>query len=212
VCSSDLGTRTAAENELLTAGYAAYWQALATWRAGDDPQPLFQALEAFRVLCVVREGERGVFGVNCALDAALAANGKRKTNSAQGLSSGQPILIQRNDAALRLFNGDIGIVLEYGEEEALFACFPADDAAGYRWLPLSRLPAWESAFAMSVHKAQGSEFAHVALLLPENDNPLMTRELLYTALTRARKDITLLGCRALLQNAIARGMEERLGA
>ncbi|MDR2625878.1 MAG: exodeoxyribonuclease V subunit alpha [Zoogloeaceae bacterium] len=213
--------RSSAENELLTAGYAAYWEALAKWRAGDDPRPLFQALERFRILCVVREGERGVLGVHRALGAALAAFGRQRSEKDRGefLSSGQPILIQRNDAALRLFNGDIGIVLEHGEDNALFACFPAHDATGYHWLPLSRLPAWEGAFAMSVHKAQGSEFDHVALLLPEKDNPLMTRELLYTALTRARQSITLLGNRALLQDAMTRGLgtefqktEEKSGA
>ncbi|MDR3158036.1 MAG: exodeoxyribonuclease V subunit alpha [Zoogloeaceae bacterium] len=202
------GARSSAENDLLTAGYAAYWEALAKWRAGNDPGPLFQALEGFRILCVVREGERGVSGVNRAIGAALAAFGRQKSEKDRGqfLTSGQPILIQRNDAALRLFNGDIGIVLEHGKDNALFACFPAHDATGYHWLPLSRLPVWEGAFAMSVHKAQGSEFGHVALLLPEKDNPLMTRELLYTALTRARQSIALLGNRALLQDAIARGL------
>ncbi|MDR1350021.1 MAG: exodeoxyribonuclease V subunit alpha [Zoogloeaceae bacterium] len=182
--------RSSAENALLTSGYAAYWNALANWRVGDDPKPLFQALDSFRVLCVVREGERGVSGVNRAF-AALKGQ------------SGLPILIQRNDDALRLFNGDIGILLEHGEDNELCACFPAE-AGGYRWLPLSRLPAWEGAFAMSVHKAQGSEFGRIALVLPEQDNPLMTRELLYTALTRARQGIALLGARALIRSAIAR--------
>ncbi|MDR0736801.1 MAG: exodeoxyribonuclease V subunit alpha [Zoogloeaceae bacterium] len=200
--------RSSAENDLLTAGYAAYWKALAGWRAGDDPKPIFQALDSFRVLCVVREGERGVSGVNRVLSAALATSGRQKSEKDRGRSSlsGQPILIQRNDAALHLSNGDIGIMLEHGEDNALFACFPATDADGcngYRWLPLSRLPTWEGAFAMSVHKAQGSEFEHVALLLPEKDNPLMTRELLYTALTRARQGITLLGNRALIRSALA---------
>jgi exodeoxyribonuclease V alpha subunit len=187
-----------AEIDLLATGYAPYWQALADWRIGADPAPLFQALEHFRVLCVVREGERGVSGVNHVLDAIREQ--KLENRGQRGL----PILIRQNDASLHLFNGDIGIVLEYGEEGALCACFPAHEAAAYRWLPLSRLPAWERAFAMSVHKAQGSEFEHITLVLPERDNPLMTRELIYTALTRARRGITLLGNRALAQSAIAR--------
>ncbi|MDR2366197.1 MAG: exodeoxyribonuclease V subunit alpha [Zoogloeaceae bacterium] len=197
--SSDTRLLTA-EIELLAAGYAAYWEALANWRADADPAPLFQALARFRVLCVIRDGERGVSGVNHALDAIRA----RKT-AGRG-ECGLPILIQRNDVALRLFNGDVGIVLERGGENALDVCFP-DDAANvgtYRWLPLSRLPAWEAAFAMSVHKAQGSEFERIALVLPGRDNPLMTRELVYTAITRARQGISLLGNRALLQGAIAR--------
>ncbi|MDR0673985.1 MAG: exodeoxyribonuclease V subunit alpha [Zoogloeaceae bacterium] len=198
------GTRASAEDDRLAAGYAAYWEALSKWQVGNDPKPLFQALERFRALCVVREGERGVSGVNRALGAALAAFGRSRRERDDGLLPGQPILIRRNDATLHLFNGDIGILLERGEDDALFACFPAHDARDYRWLPLSRLPAWESAFAMSVHKAQGSEFDHVALLLPGTENPLMTRELLYTALTRARQSITLLGNRALLKNAMAR--------
>lgn len=127
-------------------------------------------------------------------------------------------MILRNDPASQLFNGDIGIALE--DEEGLGVYFPDGASAGartWRRLAPNRLPLWETAFALTVHKSQGSEFAAVALLLPAQDSPLLTRELIYTAVTRARARVQVLARAELLQQAMARqvrregGLAEQLG-
>jgi len=104
---------------------------------------------------------------------------------------GQPLMITQNDYNLSLFNGDSGVVLpdpEAGGE--LRAFFLSGEGRLRRFLP-SRLPAHETALAMTVHKSQGSEFHRLLLILPEKDSPLLTRELLYTAITRARERVVI---------------------
>ncbi|MCX7898235.1 MAG: exodeoxyribonuclease V subunit alpha [Rhodocyclaceae bacterium] len=153
------------------AGFAAYRAAVA---AGQRPEELFFQLSAFRVLCAHREDAQAV---NRAL--SEGEHGKPE--------HGTPLIVTKNDAWLRVFNGDIGIVWERdGVREALFA-----GEQGLRSLPLSRLPAWEPAWAMTVHRAQGSEFEHVMLILPQEASAVATKELLYTALTRAKRRFTL---------------------
>jgi len=104
------------------------------------------------------------------------------------------VLVTRNDYALGLMNGDIGITLSYpgAAGGGLRVAFPGGDGAqGIKWVLPSRLQAVETVFALTVHKSQGSEFAHTALVLPETLNPVLTRELLYTGITRARTFLTL---------------------
>jgi exodeoxyribonuclease V alpha subunit len=97
------------------------------------------------------------------------------------------LLVTENDYANRLFNGDVGVVLERGG--GLQAAFPDYVTESVRWVELARLPAHETVYAMTVHKSQGSEFDDVLLLLPEANHPLLTRELVYTGLTRARRSV-----------------------
>jgi exodeoxyribonuclease V alpha subunit len=113
-------------------------------------------------------------------------------------------MVLRNDAALGLFNGDIGVVLRGpASDRGLRAWFP--DGDGLRAVPVGRLPQVETAFAMTVHKSQGSEFGHVALVLPEADVPVLTRELVYTGITRSKSLFTLLARdETLLARAIQR--------
>ena len=94
----------------------------------------------------------------------------------------RPLLITENDPRLGLYNGDVGIVVEH--EGSLRAAFV--DGSGLRLLSPPRLPPHETVFAMSIHKSQGSEFDDVVVVLPDATSPLLTRELLYTAVTRAR--------------------------
>jgi exodeoxyribonuclease V alpha subunit len=105
------------------------------------------------------------------------------------------VLVTRNDYGLGLMNGDIGIALRLpGQDGAplLRVAFPRNDGSGgVRFVLPSRLTAVETVFAMTVHKSQGSEFAHTALVLPDALNPVLTKELLYTAITRARERFTL---------------------
>jgi exodeoxyribonuclease V alpha subunit len=100
---------------------------------------------------------------------------------------GRPVMISRNDSALGLFNGDIGIALERG---GLRVWFPMPDGSIKSVQP-SRLPEHDTAWAMTVHKSQGSEFDHAALILPARSVPLVTRELVYTAITRAKRRLSI---------------------
>jgi exodeoxyribonuclease V alpha subunit len=109
---------------------------------------------------------------------------------------GRPVLVTRNDYELGLMNGDIGITLELpspsGEGSVLRVTFPSGDGAGgIKWVLPSRLQAVETVLALTVHKSQGSEFMHAALVLPDTFSPILTRELVYTGITRARAFLTL---------------------
>ena len=109
-------------------------------------------------------------------------------------------MVLRNDYLLKLFNGDVGIVLP-DTSGTLMVYFPENDG-GFRTVAPLRLPEHESAFATTVHKAQGSEFDHVLLLLPAMASRVVTRELLYTAVTRARSGATIVGWTEVLEHAI----------
>ena len=172
-------------------GYAAYLGALREWI--DDKAAVFRAFDRFRLLCAVRESPRGVRSLNrllgeharAALDHPLELGGRSPWYP------GRPVMVMRNDYLLRLFNGDIGICLP-GEDGQLAVWFP-DQGAGFRALAPNRLPEHEDAWAITVHKAQGSEFDALLCLLPEKSSPVMVRELLYTAVTRARSRVMLVG-------------------
>lgn len=193
---------------------AAPWQPYVSAVQAGQPAAVFAALETFRILCARRSGLRGVDQVNALLEKALRpALSDGSTPPAQPHYRGRPLLITRNDPATQLFNGDIGVLLPH--EGALAACFP-DSRGGYRWLPLARLPAHDTAFAMTIHKSQGSEFDRVCILLPGEDGPLLTRELIYTAVTRARRGIQLHAAFDILESCIQRrtrrysGLADRL--
>jgi len=103
--------------------------------------------------------------------------------------AGRPVMVTRNDYALELMNGDIGICLK-GPNGKLRVAF-SDSAGGIRWIVPSRLDGIETVFAMTVHKSQGSEFQHVLLVIPPQDSAVLSRELIYTGLTRARENLTI---------------------
>jgi exodeoxyribonuclease V alpha subunit len=187
----------------LAAGYAAYLAAVL--RDPTDRERITRAFGRFRALCAVREGPRGMQTLNdwmtrraretlATLPSNLAADGRSLW------FAGRPVMVLRNDYVLKLFNGDIGITLP-DETGALMACFP-DSQGGFRAVAPVRLPEHQTAFAMTVHKAQGSEFDEVLVLLPQGRSPVVTRELLYTAVTRARERVTLSGSSDVLSSAI----------
>jgi len=181
--------------------FSTRWQAVwregfADLRRGDVGQRL-QALQRFRVLCAGNAGRLGVEGINQAAELACLGRVSRAAHY-----DGQPILIRENAPQLDLWNGDLG-VLATDSGGRLLAWFSDADGAP-RALRLDTLPAFDTAYAMSVHKAQGSEFEHVVLVLPEPDSPLLTRAWVYTALSRARHRIEVTGSAAALQTAIAR--------
>lgn len=167
---------------LAAAGYRDYLQAL---RAGRELPEVFRAFERFRVLCALREGDSGVAGLNLAIERALQREGL--IDPSHPWYPGRPVMVTRNDYGLHLYNGDIGlVVVDPGCPGRRQVCF-LTEAGRVRRLAAARLPAHDTAYAMSVHKSQGSEFERVLLVLPVRDNPLLTRELIYTAITRARR-------------------------
>lgn len=161
----------------------------------------------FQLLCALRKGPWGVEGLNRRIADLLAEAGLIPRTG--GWYAGRPVLITRNDYGLGLMNGDIGITLPLanalGEADGLRVAFSAGDASqGIKWAMPSRLQSVETVYALTVHKSQGSEFEHVALVLPDRVNPILTRELLYTGITRAREVFTLIstGDRGVLEAAI----------
>lgn len=201
-------------------GYRPYLAALRA--AGPEAEPearlaaiagALQELGRFRLLCGQRQGPRGVAGLARAAGAGLRRAGL--LGPAAELLPGRALLIRRNDPALGLSNGDLGLVAwdrQPGAPEVrLRAWFPGAAGEAPRPLALARLPAWEDALVMSIHKSQGSEFDRVAVVLPEAGSPLLGRELLYTALTRARRGVLLYASREALAAAIDRPLRRAMG-
>jgi len=174
-----------------------------------EPLERLRALEKFRVLCAHRRGPMGVERVNGQIEAALADAGLIRPDSAAYV--GRPVLVTRNDYQIELFNGDVGIIVNDPERVAGKLALFLGAAARVRRLSPSRLPPHETVFAMSVHKSQGAEFDEVAVLLPERSSPVVTRELLYTAVTRARNTVAVYASREMVVHAIAHRIERGSG-
>ncbi|MBL3598660.1 MAG: exodeoxyribonuclease V subunit alpha [gamma proteobacterium endosymbiont of Lamellibrachia anaximandri] len=148
------------------------------------PSEIFASLNSYRVLCALQQGPEGVIAINRRIEAELRSRSYITGDSEW--FQGRPVLVTRNSYGLGLYNGDIGVALpnpQAGGE--ISVVFPVADGS-FRWIAPARLPEHQTVFAMTVHKSQGSEFNEVLLQLPARDNPLLTRELLYTAITRAR--------------------------
>jgi exodeoxyribonuclease V alpha subunit len=166
--------------------------ALEDERWGVWARGVLEAFDAFQLLCAVRKGPWGVEGLNRRITRALFEAGLIESD--QHWYEGRPVLMTRNDYGLGLMNGDIGIALRLPErdgpdagKQVLRVAFPRNDGSGgVRFVLPSRLNDVETVYAMTVHKSQGSEFAHTALILPEALNPVLTKELIYTGITRAR--------------------------
>ena len=178
-----------------------------------DDRDALGALDRSRVLCAVRRGLTGVEAMNQRFTRWVEAEGHVVPRA--GLYAGLPILITRNDPTLDLSNGDIGLVREQ-HDGGLRALFQGEGDAIRAFAP-GRLPPWDPVHAMTVHKSQGSEVDEVVLVLPEIPGPIVTRELLYTAITRARHRVHVIGSEAVIERAIrervirATGLRARVG-
>ena len=170
---------------------------------------ILKAFDRFRILCAVREGDWGVGGLNRAVERALAQAGLLTPQGSW--YRGRPVMVTRNDAALGVFNGDIGIALPAAENMASLRVYFLDGER-LRSVAASRLAQVETAFAMTVHKSQGSEFEHTALVLSAQSGSVLTRELLYTGITRARKALSLFAERpGLLEQAVTQATRRESG-
>ncbi|MDO9163586.1 MAG: exodeoxyribonuclease V subunit alpha [Methylococcaceae bacterium] len=158
---------------------------------------VLDAFDTFQVLCALRRGPWGVEGLNQRIEQWLFADKLPAL-----WYEGRPVMITRNDYNLGLMNGDVGITLKdsTGKLRVAFPSENSGDTVNIRWVSPMRLPDVETAFAITVHKSQGSEFNHVALVLPETKTPVLTRELIYTGITRAKDNFTLLESRAEIFN------------
>ena len=186
------------------------------WKEGDLArlEELFAHLDRFRILCAQREapGLRGAEGLNALFHGWMAACTGEGLRQALPFLAGEPVLMTANDYRRGVFNGDQGLVLKVRFEDGLrqAAVFPR--SGGFQPFPLEALrEQLELCYAMTVHKAQGSEYARIALVLPRTDPGLLTRELLYTALTRARSSVALLAEPERLDAALARSVQRDSG-
>ncbi len=172
---------------------------------------IFEAFNQFRVLCALREGHRGVNEINRQISRHFrnALNHPLDPGDQSEWYPGRPLMVLRNDYNLKLFNGDIGIVLP-DESGTMMVHFP-DSTAEYRTIAPMRLPEHETAFAMTVHKSQGSEFDAIMLMLPAHQRRAVSRELFYTAITRARKEAIVVGDQEVVKMAIASPTQRRSG-
>ncbi|GAB3262492.1 exodeoxyribonuclease V subunit alpha family protein [Chitinimonas naiadis] len=185
--------------------------ALADYRlavAAADVTAAHACFDRLRLLCALRDGPVGVDNINLLIETRLFRQDPRR----QPWYAGRPVIIRSNDAALGLANGDVGLTL--ASADGLRVYFPAP--GGWRALAPARLPAHDTAFALTVHQSQGSEFDTVWLLLPDEDAAVLSRSLVYTAVTRARRNVALWGSATTLLPAISRetrresGLVERL--
>jgi exodeoxyribonuclease V alpha subunit len=180
---------------------------VAAARGGLAPETAFAKLATFAALTAHRSGPLGALALSSAVEAALRRRGL--VPARREWYPGRPVMLTRNDYALRLFNGDVGIALA-GEGESVWACFPGADGAPRRVAP-QRIPEAETLYALTVHKSQGSEFDAAVIVLPEADSRVLSRELLYTGITRARDSVTIAASEAVLRAAIARRVERESG-
>ena len=189
--------------------------------AGGAPEPdaaaalaeLGALLDGGRVLAVTRRLPGGTVALNDLFHGQAAAALQAPARGRADLLPGEPVVVRENDYTRGLFNGDAGMVVrvaDAGGPPELRAVFERDGA--WRAFPLAALrPRLDRAFAITVHQSQGSEYDHVALVLPRTDMPLATRELVYTALTRARRSATVIGAPEILRAAVHRVVERHSG-
>lgn len=204
--SAEIG---AATRKRALEGYDAYTKSLRCDLG--DKAAVFRAFDRFRLLCAVRETPRGINALNKLLGAHLRGTLDHALDPGTPFPwyPGRPVMVMRNDYVLRLFNGDIGICLP-NEDGKLLVWFP-DSLQGFRSLACNRLPWHEDAYATTVHKAQGSQFDTVLLLLPEQAGKTAVRELLYTAVTRPRASVTISGSADVFRAACMRATERHTG-
>ncbi len=196
-------------------GFRGYFQAVEKIRRYPSGDPyammkeLFDLFENFRVLCAVREGFSGIAALNVLVESIFEE--QQLLRKDRKWYVGRPVLIGRNDYNLHLFNGDVGIFLPdifAGADARVF--FPGQEG-NYRSFHPLRLPEHETVYAMTVHKSQGSEFNKVMFLLPERDSPVLTRELVYTAITRAKQEVSVWGSESIFKTAVSRSTRRMSG-
>ena len=217
------GRATDATREAILEGYRPYLKLLAAGPQDGETEQAFhlrvlEAMEHFRVLCVHRRGRLGVTGLNKTIEELLVKDEEVKGFSPRSDNyHGQPVIVHRNDYSVGRFNGDVGVVVRrrLGAEDArrrrrLWVAFPGPGGT-VEYLRPSRLPEHQTVFAMTIHKSQGSQFTHAMVVLPTRQSPILTRELIYTGVTRAARKMTMIGDRDLLVEALEKRVTRASG-
>ena len=187
-------------------GFESYLNCL---NSGASISEIFENFEKFRLLCALRQGPYGAVAVNTLAEQILKSSSL--INPTRTWYKGRPVLITRNDYQLRLFNGDVGITMPDKESNNQLRVFFLSESGKFRKINPVRLPGHETVYAMTVHKSQGSEFEKVLLLLPDRDAPVLTRELLYTAITRTVKKVEIWCEQKIFKTAISRSIRRSSG-
>ncbi len=169
---------------------------------------ILNTFDKYRVLCALREGAYGVFSINQRLSILLQRALSLPEDSSNVWFHGRPVMVTQNDYTLGVFNGDIGITLE--EDDGFYVYFPARDGEPMR-VSAARLAHSETALALTIHKSQGSEFKRVAVVLPKEDSAILSRELLYTGITRAKSLVSIWGLLPLIEKAVQRKTQRASG-
>ncbi|PID72953.1 MAG: exodeoxyribonuclease V subunit alpha, partial [Desulfobacterales bacterium] len=196
--------------------YSAYMERVRQFeQAGvyDDEniRELFNQFHSFQVLCVTNYGRNGIYNVSSIIERRLKNCGFPDCRTGQWYS-GRPVMITSNEYNLGLYNGDVGICLlagNTGGTKELKVWFERGDS--FVALSPGRLPARQTVFAMTIHKSQGSEFADVLVMLPEDENQILCRELLYTGITRAKENVVITGSRDIWYHAVQQKVSRNSG-
>jgi exodeoxyribonuclease V alpha subunit len=205
------GSHTSALLPVRSAAVESIGRVFSAASAGDAVGAI-DALGSFRLLCAHRRGPAGAVTWAGRIESWVASDIGGSVSDG-GWYVGRPLLVTANDYGLRLYNGDTGVVMDDGTGRRLAAFERGGEVV---MVSPSQLEAVETVYAMTVHKSQGSQFDHVVMILPAPDSPILTRELLYTAITRARERVTVVGSREALAAAIERpiarssGLRQRL--
>ena len=170
---------------------------------------IFDAFDQFRVLCALRQGPFGVSAVNPVIEKILAGEGMIRPEGR--FYHGQPVMITRNNNQLKLFNGDVGLILSDDQKDGELSAVFRDGSDRFRRFSPQRLPEHETVYAMTVHKSQGSEFENVLFLLSDRDAPVLTRELIYTGMTRARNHVLLWSDETVFNASVLRQIQRSSG-
>ena len=169
----------------------------------SEPNDMIAFWKQMAVLTCHRRGLEGSERLNVYTEQMIAAS--RRVQIQNGWYHGRTIMVTRNDYSLGVFNGDAGVCMR--DEDAGSYRVWIESAGGLKPIQPNRLAHFMPAYFLTVHKSQGSEFDKVTLLLPTQDSPVLTRELIYTAITRARTEFCLLGSMDLFLKGIQRRTE-----
>jgi exodeoxyribonuclease V alpha subunit len=180
---------------------------MASAAMGGDAAGALDAAQRIKVLAATRRGPLGVYDWSDRIAAAVA-DALPGINRSRAWYVGRPVMVTANDPVNGVFNGDVGVVVATASGEPMVAFTGVD---GLRCLAPSRLGDVETWWAMTIHKSQGSEFPHAVVSLPRSGSPVLTRELLYTAVTRAKEQVTLVGSEASIRAAIGRPVARASG-
>ena len=177
-----------------------FMQAVSRATSEEEYVNLFPLLRSFMILCAVRHGIQGVLNINGGVERYLSEKGY--ACHAKAWYPGRPVLLTKNEYELDLYNGDMGICLPDPQQPDLLKVWFENGHGGVKGILPGRLENCETVFALTIHKSQGSEADHVLVMLPDKEVALVSRELLYTAVTRARKSVTVATEQAVFEQAV----------